>query len=413
MSRAARRSALAALVLLLLLGILWPRDNREYSATSFGNVPSGFKALYSLLAELGLPVHRSYVPTGELPARGTVWWLDAPSLCSAPPAEARPDAPRKAPPSREDALDAFAPIDPEAWIRAGGTAVVFLPDRKGACGTKARLAGVMLPRRSAPPEDEAAALGPFVVPPHGAATQRLTGALFAHSRRLETDGLASFESDPAAPPGAAAWRVVARLDGHPFAVERRLGTGRLVLVADGSFLTNRWLDQGDAAPAALDLVRAYGPPRIDELSHGFGPARSGLAYLLRSAALPFLLGFALLGAAYAWRGAALPPRRVAEVDPSAPTLVTFVDSLAELYARTGDHGRVFERYRELSAGLLRRHFGMPPETPKEKLVARLAGRRGIGSEGLRLLAEGAPVRTRGDLERAVAVLDRMMSEATS
>lgn len=246
--------------------------------------------------------------------------------------------------------------------------------------------------------------------------QRLTGKVAPRPRRLRSAGLVAFKdaSSSASAHGARpSWQVVARLDGHPFALERRLGRGRLVLVADAAFLSNRWLDRGDDAPLALDLARAYGAPHFDELSHGLGRPRSGLAYLLHSCALPFFLGLALLGAAWAWRGAALPPRCVAELDPSAPTLDSFVDSLAALYARSGDHARVFESYRELTARLLRRHFGLHPETPKETLVARLERRRGIGEEGLRLLAEGAPVRSRGELEQAVAVLDRMAEQATS
>src|SRR5204863_70103 len=74
----------------------------------------------------------------------------------------------------------------------------------------------------------------------------------------------------------------------------------------------------------------------------------------------------------AWQGNLVPPRALPGPGTDTPGLDAFVDSLAALYAGTRDHARVLERYRELAAARLRRHFGMPPETPVGVLAERLA-----------------------------------------
>jgi hypothetical protein len=190
-----------------------------------------------------------------------------------------------------------------------------------------------------------------------------------------------------------------------------LGTGRLVLVADARVLRNQTLDRADAAPLVMDLVRAYGVPRFDERSHGLHRERSPLRYLLRSPALPFLLGALALGLLTVWYGHALPPRGGDEVAAGAPTLVAFVDSLARLYARSGDHARVWARYRQLATARLRRHFGLPPDTPLAALLDRLARTRRLSSEQLAQLGDEHAVRSAAALHAAVRALDALVQVA--
>ena len=89
----------------------------------------------------------------------------------------------------------------------------------------------------------------------------------------------------------------------------------------------------------------------------------------------------------------------------APTLAAFVDSLANLYARTGDHARAFERYRELSLERIRRALGLPPGTPPETVLAtlrvRAENRPSLRERGVRdLLMKNLRIESAAELERA-------------
>ena len=67
---------------LLLLGLnLWiaPKVALRESPTSFGVERHGYKAAYDLLLELGVPVSRSYVLPGAIPADRSLW-LVSPSF---------------------------------------------------------------------------------------------------------------------------------------------------------------------------------------------------------------------------------------------------------------------------------------------------------------------------------------------
>ncbi len=415
MSRSARVSGLAAFFVLLLVGLWSQTDTRKLSATSFGKVPVGEGAIYDLLRELGLPVARSFAPLERLPAEATVWWIEPSGVGSSP--DELEAAFQKLGGRRPDEPSALAGERLAGWIESGGSAVVLLPRSTGDAPALT-LAGVELPARrplGAPAaKGDAPEAGPGAHPrrPASGKEQRslVEGGLVPVPRTLLLPRPTVFVADAA---HAGDFAVIARLEGQPFVLERRIGKGRLVVAADARFVWNDWLDRADSALLAFDLVRRYGTPWIDEHEHGITTPRSAVSYLVRSPALAFFVGLALLVLTIAWRGAADPPRRVAERDPGAPTLESYVDSLAGLYAATGDHPRVLERSREVAARRLRRGFGMPPDTPMERLLERLARRRRLAREGLSVFAEGANVRTATELERAIVVLDRFVEEALS
>lgn len=306
--------ALAALgAVLLVLNLAQPDPTRLYTPTTFGVTPIGYGALFELLTALDLPVERSYEVPEALPPQATVWWLGTDDVC-------RPPAPA-------DDADEDAPWSGDAWIAAGGTAVVFLPaGLPDACES---IAGVAVPPRTAVGGEDAEA----------EVTQLVRGALTRTPRALAMPALATFVERGAA-------NVVLSIEGRPFALATPLGRGRVVVVADARFLTNQWLDGGDAAVLAADFVRAYGTPRIDERSHGLHRQRNPLPYLAGSAALPVLLGIVLFGALVVWHARLLPPALEAP-PPTAPVLRTFVDSLATLYGASGDYGRIAARYQSL------------------------------------------------------------------
>lgn len=379
MSRGARWSLVALCVLLAVLGLVQPDRSAELTPTTFGSTPVGYGALYELLVRLELPVTRTFVAPDALPADATVWWLSAATLCS--PAQSAESTPTP-------------PWHGDAWLAGGGTAVVFLAAQTAVeCAT---VAGVAVPARRLPPAD-ADRSEPVA--------QTLDGSLVPAPRILPEPWLATFES-------AGDAEVLAQLDGQPFVIARPVGRGRLVLVADGRPLRNQYLDKGDAAVFAVDLVHALGVPRIDERASGLHRERDALRYLARSPALPVMLGIALLGALIVWHGHLWPRRRAADTGTPAPTLGAFVDSLAQLYARTGDYANVAERYRQLTAARLRRHFGLPAETPLPTLLDRLQASRRTGVEALAPLAAPAAAANPDQLDALVRALDRLVRDVT-
>ncbi len=215
--------------------------------------------------------------------------------------------------------------------------------------------------------------------------------------------------------GQGGWRPlwVGLGDQAPFVLERSVGAGRLVVVADARVLTNARLGEADAAPFVFDWIRTTGPVWIDEHAHGVVPESGTLRYLLRSPAWAAMVGLLGLGLLVGWRGWAWPVRRVEEVDPEAPTLSAFVDSMARLYARSRDFDRIFERYRALSLDRIRRALGLAPGTPAEIVVASLRAREAGGSAvretGLGdLLTRDVRVTSVEELERATARLDALV-----
>jgi len=301
----------------------------------------------------------------------------------------------------------------KSWIAGGGTAVVFLPPDLEVCSQDAMLGGIAVPPREEIAGNRAGTAGK---PDKGSEREpelSLKGELVPHPRRFDFPTLFTFQelpADAAANRAEPPWRVMARLDGHPLVLGMELDQGRLVVVADARFLWNSGLDRADAAPFVVDLVRAYGVPWIDERAHGLMISQSAVAYLVGSAAAPFLAGAAIFALAFVWFHAATPTRRVAELDPSAPSLDRFVDSLAACYASTRDYARVFERFRELSSRRLRRHFGLPLDTQESQLFARLRWRSALSSESLDLLARGTLPRSANQLVRAVQRIDRLVRE---
>ena len=378
-----KRSGLIALGsacgLLVLVGMLYPDpQGREQSLSTWGTGPWGYRAVFDLLTELGFPVARTHEPPETLAADATVWWIEPAALC-----EARWRG--------------------ESWVRAGGTAVLFLSpgaDEEGGCSL---LPGVVLPRRIADATARAASRSG----PGGPATARaVTGDALPRARTIETAGLVTFAD-------AGDWQVRAESAERPLVLERALGAGHIVAVADATVLRNQWLDRADAAPLAVDLVQAFGAPRFHDGEAGPRTQRSAAAYLATSPALLVFLGLALTGALFAWQGNLVPPRALPGPETDTPGLDAFVDSLAALYAGTRDHARVLERYRELAAARLRRHFGLPPETPAGVLAERLARDRRLAPGALRLLVEGAPVAGERELRDAVGALDALVREASA
>ena len=200
---------------------------------------------------------------------------------------------------------------------------------------------------------------------------------------------------------------------RPLALERKLGEGRLIVIADARIVSNDRLGHVDSAPFVFDWVRDEGRPWIDEHAHGVVPENGTFRYLAGSPAWAAGLGLLVLGLLVVWRGNAWPTRSVAEFDPDSPTLSTFVDSVARLYSGSHDYAQVFDRYRLLSLDRIRRAQGLPPGTEVEVILASLRARvenwPPLEEAGLRhLLIRQASISSASDLARNIARLDDLV-----
>jgi hypothetical protein len=391
-----RRVVVAALIVLAVLGMLLESDGREATLTTFGSERAGFKALYDLFNELGISAPRSYTAPRNLPAGATVWWLHAsqPSfdVNSGPCATSEGKEPAEAWQGKE-------------WLDAGGTAVVFPAPavRSGTCDT---VAGFPLPPRLQI-DEEGRALGKqdrtelkrrrLRDPYRFAITDE-------RQRIVRSYSLHAFE-------GRADWTEIARIGERPFVLERNVGAGRLVVVADGTPLQNAWLAAADAAPFALDLVRRYGVPSFDENAHGFRPSQDTLTYLVESPALWVWIGLTLLGGLVVWRGALVPGRSFETGQPPGPALDSYVDSLAGWYARTTDYGAVAERYRQYALARVRRQLHLPAETPLRIVAERLQSQAAAGGSMPSTILQPAVAASRDELFAAAAALDAVIRTA--
>ena len=209
--------------------------------------------------------------------------------------------------------------------------------------------------------------------------------------------------------GEDRWEVAATLGERPFALSRALGAGRLVVFAEGRFLENQWLDRGDAAPLAVDLALALGPPIFDERSHGLVPSRSTLGYLARSPALLCFAGLALLALGFAWYGAAEPPRsRRRAGSRRADSRELRAHPSPASTRRRGTTPASSSATASSRRGACAVTSGCRQDAP---LAERLGRRRGLSPAGLARLASDAPVASAAELARAAALLDRLVEEA--
>lgn len=357
MRRIAGWLAVGIFVSLVAIG-LFRSDATPRARNSYGTGPHGYRALHDTLARLGFAVSRG--TSADAPSAGVTWWLDA-SVCGRRAGE--------------------PPWPGLALARRGGTAVAFLrpvANHAVRCrlGEGLRIISVPAMRGRGTGSDTPGTL-------------TLGGAHFASLKRT---------------PG---WTVVTTYAGRPFVLERAFGSGRVVVVADGSFLTNRLLGEADNAFFAVGLVGPYGAPMFDEAA-SLRHTRGMLSYLASSPAAALFAGLAMLALLVAWHGMLVPARTLPALDDPAPRLDAFVDSMAALYGRTRDHGRVLDRYREVVLGMLRRHFALPPEVPAPAVIERAGRVHGVDASSLELLARGADVGDARALREAAARLDGVL-----
>ncbi len=156
------------------------------------------------------------------------------------------------------------------------------------------------------------------------------------------------------------WAAIFKDEGGVALAVRPVGSGEVVWLADAYALTNEGISEADNARLAV-LLAAAAPGRtiwFDEYHHGF--ARGGgvverIGPGGQSALLVFILGLALLLAAYSRRLG--PPIPVTET-PAART-VAYIDSLAALYRKAGARREALAALEDGLTRALARRYGSP------------------------------------------------------
>jgi hypothetical protein len=373
--------SLVAAVLLLLGLNLWiaPKVALRESPTSFGVERHGYKAAYDLLLELGVPVSRSYVRPGAIPADRSLW-LVSPSFLNGD--------------LRDDDAAGGALL---RWVRAGGTAVVFGDPESDwkrlniERGVGVRDAANLIEGDFAP---RARKLDLTELVLFAAAHDKTADDKTAHGKTV--DDLAAHDKT----------RVRLTCGGAPFALEIPLGAGRLVAIADGRFLRNVNLGSGDASVLLVDLVRALGPPIFDEYFHGLVESGSLVATLAGSRVILALGAGLLLALLWVGEQRSWPPRRLAErAEEPAPSIASFLDSLGVLYARARDPGAAFRAYRAGFLVRVRRQLWPHGEFSEQLLLERLERDRSLLPETRHWLIDGATPADESELVSAVRAIE--------
>jgi hypothetical protein len=353
-------SVIAALLLIFMLNLwLAPGASLKQSETSFGTGPGGYKAAYDLLTELGLNVSRSHLPPRDIIRTRTMWYV-LPSFLE--PFKNR---------GSEEAREVLE------WIRAGGTAVIF-----GEVDSDWTRLGI----------DSGTSVG--------AESSTISGSIAREPQLIGIAGLLSFKS---APKGASAVLASGK---NPFAFEMKLGAGRLVAVADGRFILNSNLGDGDASILLADLASAYGPPTFDEWSHGMGADVSLVATLAASRAmLPIVIG--VLAVLLWMLEQRTWPRRALDdaAEAPAPSVSSFIDSLGVIYARAGDAPAAFQAYRGGFLRSLRSKLFPRAEISEETLMKRLSADRSMSDETRKWLIDANLPSTQAELVIAVRAIE--------
>ena len=382
MSRPARWSLVALCVLLALLGLLQPDRSREFSRTTFGTTPVGYGAVLALLTQLGLPAGRTFAPADALPPEATVWWIEPEGLCRAQDA-----APRTRPRCRGAATAGSPPAAPR-WCSSATNRPTSAPTSPAS----------RCPR---------AASSPARIGEEGDRPDRRRADWSAAPRILPLPPLSTFDSPPAPEPcgrcstaSRSCWRcrsAMARWCWSP--------TPRRCATSGSTRATRRCSPSIWRAPTACRTSTSA--------TTACTASTARVRYLVRSAAVPALLGIVVLGLLVVWHGN-LWPARVAAAEPSAGADARRLRRLA---------GAALRAHRRLPAGrralppadrgapapplrTARRDPAADPARPPARQPARGAG------SILAPLAAPAAVASAETLAAAVRALDALVEDVT-
>ena len=313
------------LVFAVVLGVSFavqvsrPVDLSDRPETTFDTAPRGHAGVFALLDRFDSTRGRWLSGLTMPSVDETIWWITPGGACERRTKDDAVD------PGKEGSAARLSPfeITVRPWIEAGGTAVVWLshPPLDDSDTPPEEAAGEPLPTQE-PEETDALALrkdweeglararkdvrdgeplrcraiAGHSLPPRrmagleggappvegryspvvfsiGRATERREDFDYDATRVLPGPTLAFFDPDDPSVAAIEGWRPlwVEADDLTPLALERDVGRGRLVVIADARVLSNGRLARVDSAPFVFDWVRDYGPPWIDEHAHGIVP----------------------------------------------------------------------------------------------------------------------------------------------
>jgi hypothetical protein len=305
----------AAFLVLIGLAMLFGRPPEERGlGTSYDASPRGFRAAYLLLEELDYPVFRA-----KRLGDGSVRWVLYPT--ASPKDAARLDT----------------------WVREGGIVVLAADSEEFARGMGLSL---NIQQADDEPEEEAAS---------GLGVARLAGG----KTYVEWPNQRG--------------EVVARAGGRPAVTVYRRGQGEVWLVNRPEMLTNRLLPRADNAVLLCRLASATQEKRpgklaFDEYFHGLRDRPGVTELLFQPPALWVTLhGLLLLGLLvwhYVPRFGAIKP----VVASTRRSREAFLDALASLLERKGDHAAAFRTVRDDLAHDLEHELGLPAGAPVEQIV---------------------------------------------
>ena len=407
MTRAVRWTlAVFALLAVLLLGLtlrrVAERGRFARAFSSYGSGPTGVRALYLVLGELGFVPRRWSQDLARLPARGT---LVALGDCDTRPAR------RLSRYEREELL---------SWVDRGGLLLVagaryYLPaglavafEFDASCAAPnsdddANLAGDA-------PESQAPDAG--VAPPSAAAVSPLerdagvsqldAGVSQADAAVSDLDAGVSDEPDDSEDePDPAVWAVpmtpalqglpivrfrspgrfklqddveVETLLGAPetdaasstsslwpLAIALRYGQGHVIVLASANMLQNAELEASAGATLLRRLLERYGaggPVLFDEYHLGVGERRSLMQYLRQLGGMPALCQLLWCVLILLWRaGARFGGLQAQELAAPAGT-ISFVTALGGLYQGVGDAGAAVRLIARAALARIATHHGL-------------------------------------------------------
>lgn len=360
--------------------------------STYRTTPSGAKALYTLLARLGLRVGRLVTRATAIPADATVIVMLEP----------------------QTTITATEALELRRWVDRGGTLILASEGPQGENAPTRHLpeefflrdpvAGAERLARIRAELDRRGGGEPYREDNRLVWRTNRTGRYLAGVRSLELGLDASRAPSPEALTTALARFSDGRRDwpvagDDPFwlCTMTAIGAGQVFCLPTAALFANGQLARGDNALFAVNLIASHaGDGRVlfDEYHLGNVGAESLWAIVSRPPArwvtLQVLLALALLG----WRSAVrFGPVRDEDPTPPRRPAVEYVFALAGLYRRAGAHREIARLWLEDARRRLRRAAGLGPDATDERIAARLAARLGRRpdevTERLRRLADAS------------------------
>jgi hypothetical protein len=370
-------------LILAVASLTRPNDSGGIGRDSYGVRGDGFRGVYELLEEVGVPVRRELYPFADdeqVEKDLTVVLIDpSPGFTARQPAY----------------LEKLAD-----WVRRGGRVVVAPPDRE----TRRRF------NQSGPRDgdvidaDLMESLGLGGVEVAGDYGQ---GLLPADESALPPDTLDLFTEwdgqrktvSLAVPAGSRVWiegverkldpvlgyTVAEQVDGQApatppgaaFAARFPLGKGEVVVVAEPTLFSNSLLGLQDNSVAAVRLLSPEGGPvAIDEHFHGLSIRGNSLYVLTRPGFAAIAVGVVAAAAVGAWRTSVSLGPPVETAAKPRRDLREYVEAMGRLLTR-GTDSRAFllGEVRQGTLEELGRRLRLPSLTPSPAAVAAAIARR--------------------------------------